>query len=145
MDSKDAFSYVLDTARVNASTVFALSYDLTLPDLDSFELLWKLAESLVLPLAQSRKMNGLSMKTRLKLSLLIGIDNAPAEGDTGDSSAVHTPTNRKQRCHMCLKDLAGKPGYKQEKDRLLKVKTCWGKCQKASCPQHSVVTCCGCS
>ena len=98
-----AFSYVLETARVNASTVFALSYDLTLQDLDSFELLWKLAESLVLPLAQSRNLNGLSTKTWLKMSLLIGTGNAPAEGETGDSSAVHTPTNRKQRCRMCLK------------------------------------------
>ena len=61
-----AFSHVFDTACVNTSTVFALSYDLTLPNLDSFELLWKLVESLVLTLAQSRKINSLSTKTPSK-------------------------------------------------------------------------------
>ena len=110
-----AFSYVFDTARVNASTAFALSYDLNFPDLDSLELPWNLAESLVLPLAQSRKINGLSTTTRLKLSLLIGIENAPAEGDTGEASAAHIPTNRKQMCHMCQKDPAEKPGTSRRK------------------------------
>ena len=46
-----AFAYVLDTAQVNASAVFSLSFNLT-SDLDLYELLWDLAGSLVLPLAQ---------------------------------------------------------------------------------------------
>ena len=40
-----AFSYVLDTARVNAGTIFNVKNEATL---DSFELGWDLAESLLL-------------------------------------------------------------------------------------------------
>ena len=116
-----AFAYVLDTTRVNASTVFSLSFDLTTSDLDSYELLWDLAESLVLPLAQIWRSNGLSVKTRMK-SLLLGSGCLPAGGSEEDASAASaTAAGRKQRCHLCLKALAGKPGYKQQKDRLPKV------------------------
>ena len=97
-----AFAYILDTARVNASTVFSLSFDLTTSDLDSYELLWDLAESLVLPLAQIRRSNGLSVKTRMTLSLLLGSGCLPAGGSEEDASAASaTAAGRKLRCHLC--------------------------------------------
>ena len=72
---------------MNASTVFSLSFDLTTSDLDSYELLWDLAESLVLLLAQIWRSNGLSVKTRMK-SLLLGSGCLPAGGSEEDVSAA---------------------------------------------------------
>ena len=63
-----AFSYLLDTAHVNASTVLQHTLENADTKVDAFELGWALAESLVIPFAMKRSYLGLSKKTQLKLS-----------------------------------------------------------------------------
>ena len=77
-----AFAYLLDTARVNASTIFQMTSGVS--EIDAFEVGWDLAESLVLPFAQKRSILGLSKRAQLKLSLLVGdatmAGNLPKKG-----------------------------------------------------------------
>ena len=61
--TKVSLSNILDTCRVNASTVYALSKGHDPKKTGSFDFSWDLAESLVLPLARSRPLIGLSSCT----------------------------------------------------------------------------------
>ena len=133
-----AFSYVLDTARINSLSIYAMTFDLSEVDLDTFDVIWALAESLVRPFVEARSLNGLSTKTRLKISLLLGTKPQT------QTTAPATPSGLKQRCHLCLKEIAGQEGYKQAKDRMTKVKTACSHCQKACCSKHFSVICTDC-
>ena len=105
-----SFHYLLDTARVKVSTVFALNLDLSAVDVNAFEIGWSLAESLVLPLERQRSTVGLSSKTQLKLSFLVG--NQQTEQVSPEASDEPTP-RKKRRCHSCLQKLVGKQRYKE--------------------------------
>ena len=135
-----SFHYVLDTARVNASTVFALNFDLSAADVNALEIRWNLAESLVLPLERQRSTVGLSSKTQLKLSFLVG--NQQTEQASPEASDKPTP-RKKQICLSCLQELVGKQRYKEEKSRLTKIKSTCSKCSKPTCskPTCSKPTC----
>ena len=128
MWTRVSFHYILDTARVNASTVFALNFDLSATDVNAFEIRWSLAESLGLTLARQRSTVGLSSKTQLKLSFLVG--NQQTEQASPEASDEPTP-RKKQRCHSCLQELVGKQSYKEEKSRLTKIKS---TCRSAASP-----------
>ena len=67
--TRSALSFVLDTARVNSATLFAIATGASPHSIDSFEFAWDLANSLVLPLARSRPVQGLPKAVQLKLSL----------------------------------------------------------------------------
>ena len=129
---------VLDTARGNALSIYAMTFDLSEAYLDTFDVIWALAESLVRPFVEARSLNGLSTKTRLKISLLLGTKPQT------QTTAPATPSGLKQRCHLCLKEIAGQEGYKQAKDRMTKVKTACSYCQKACCSKHFSVICTDC-
>ena len=137
-----SFHYVLDTTRVNASTVFTLNFYLSAADVNAFAIGWSLAESLVLPLARQRSTVGLSSKTQLKLSFLVG--NQQTEQASPEASDEPTP-QKKQSCHSCLKELVGKQRYKEEKSRLTKIKSTCSKCSKPTCSKHFAAICVDCA
>ena len=58
-----AFSYVLDTCRVNASTVFALNKGQDPPKQKSFNFVLGLASELILPQSKQRQLTGLQLPT----------------------------------------------------------------------------------
>ena len=136
-------SYILDTVRVNASTVLLQKLGMAEGDVDSFELGWNLAEALVLPFAKQRSVIGLSKKTAMKLSLLLGDSQPPtqpAHSCSSTSNEVSPGTPKRKRCHICISELAG-PGYKAEKDKLPKVKSTCCKCRQTACGKHLQQTC----
>ena len=131
----DAFSYILDTARVNAGTIFNVKNEATL---DSFELGWYLAESLVLPLVLWRSKNGLSRKTMLKMSIML--PNEPVQ----DDNEQRLPQSKK-RCSQCVKELVGTPGYKSKKDAQSKMRIMCSRCRQPTCRKHLVGLCPDCA
>ena len=134
-----SFCYVLDTARVNATTVFRLKHGPESERIDAFELGWDLAEALVLPFARARSLNGLSSKTQLKLSLLLGNPR------TSDGDECPPSDGKRRRCHACVKSFIGQPGYKERKNRLVKVKSVCSRCDQPCCARHLVQICPDCS
>ena len=106
------FSYVIDMARVNSSTTFALQKKYDPCKQDSFEYCYTLLYQLVKPFIQSRNLNGLTTLVRQKIELVIGKKKWEVEGE-----AVGPPGSEdKGRCHVCILNLAG-VGHKLKKNR----------------------------
>ena len=75
------FSYVIDMARVNSSTTFALQKKYDPCKQDSFEYCYTLLYQLVKPFIQPRSLNGLTTFVRQKIELVIG-KRQKVEGET---------------------------------------------------------------
>lgn len=104
-----AFSFILDTARVNTQTVHAIQNDIPVKSVNSFDFGWKLAESLVLPQIQRRSRVGLTKPILLKMDIM-----APPR----PAAAERAPeVNRRKRCSQCLSNILG-PDQKKKKDKL---------------------------
>ena len=98
-----SFSYALNPTRENANTVLSLKHGPESERIDTFELGLDLAEALVLPFARPRRINGLSSKTHMKLSLLLG---SPVAQD-GD----YSPSDGERRWyHAFVKSFVSQPG-----------------------------------
>ena len=74
------FSYVIDIARVNSSTTFALQKKYDPCKQDSFEYYYTLLYEVVKPFIQSRSLNGLIKPERQKIELIIGKRQWEVEG-----------------------------------------------------------------
>ena len=141
--TRSALSFVLDTARVNSATLFAIATGVSPHSIDSFEFAWDLANSLVLPLARSRPVQGLPKAVQLKLSLLLGPESAEVQPPKEQTSA--SGSTAKRRCASCVEDLVGKAEYKDKKSKLKKIKTVCSKCQQPCCTEHLVNFCPDCA
>lgn len=60
-----AFYYLLDTVRVNASTVFSLANKIDPKKTDSFEFGSNLAYQLIMPFLQKRPVNGIQTAVQI--------------------------------------------------------------------------------
>ena len=65
-----ALSYLLDTIRVNACTLFALNKGLDPKKVNSFDFGYQLAEKLVMPAIERRSRNGLSSYVVRKIEMV---------------------------------------------------------------------------
>ena len=135
-----AFSYILDTTRVNAQTIHALKQNKDPKATDSFDFGWSLAEALIGPHVQRRSKVGLKATILMKMSFIEG-PVQPAAPVSGDRVPLRHQTPR--RCATCLLEIAG-PNYKEKKDKLKKVKTQCQVCSKALCLDHMVARCQNC-
>ena len=92
------FSYVIDMARVNSSTTFALQKKYDPCKQDSFEYCCTLLYQLVKPFIQSRSLNGFTTLVRKKIELVIRKRQWEVEGE-----AVGPPISEdKGRCHVYI-------------------------------------------
>ena len=104
------FGYVIDMARVNSSTKFALQKKYDPCKQDSFEYCHTFLYQLVKPFIQSRSLNGLTALVKQKIELVIGKKQWEVEG-----KAVGPPMSEdKRRRHVCISNLAG-VGHKLKK------------------------------
>ena len=83
------FSYMLDTARVNSSTIYAMNQGVDPIKQISFEYTFQLVMELMKPTMEGRNQNGMLMTTKQKISLVLGrappipeprAENGPAFG-----------------------------------------------------------------
>ena len=104
------FSYVIDMARVNSSTTFALQKKCDLCKQDSFEYCYTVLYQLVKPFIQSQSLNGLTAFVRQKIELVIEKRKWEKEGED-----VGPPMSEdKGKCYVCISNLAG-VGHKLKK------------------------------
>ena len=135
-----AFSYILNVTRINTTTVYAMKQGQH--PKESFEFGWDLAESLVLPHVQERKMTGLTHATKMKMSLLLRQETDSVSHEHLSTSFAPTQEHRR-RCHQCVLEIHGE-GYKQRKDTLPRVKLQWQRCGTPCRPKHAVQVCSSC-
>ena len=137
-----AFSYVLDMARINASTILALNKGQSprRSKLSSFDFCWNLLKSLVLPFIESRSMNGLTGATQLKIEIVTGksVSRKRAIG------AEENEPPKKRRCSTCLDNITG-AGKKGRKDSLPKITTFCEVCKHTFCKKHLILSCASCN
>ena len=150
------FSYLLDTARVNAQTICALNRGWEPRKSKSFEFGIYLAKSLVLPLIERRPMKSIKVSIQAKMALMLkqqvgkvgygpSASTATALEDAKQSMTKHPNTLEKEkRCQMCLNALPSQ-GHKQAKDRLGRVKAACGSCVNPVCGEHKIILCESCS
>lgn len=135
-----SFSYVLDMARVNSSTILALNQNTDPCKTDSFQHCYELSQQLIKPYLEQRSLNGLGWITKQKISLCLGrpLDVPEQRNDKGP----HTAPNR-ERCHICINQNQGS-GHKKTKDKMGKIQSLCQSCEKHTCKTHMTQTCDNC-
>ena len=119
-----AFAYMIDTARVNSSTIYALNKKIDPLKQKSFEYGFELVMQLVKPHIARRNQKYLPMVIKRKIALVIG-DNS--ENDKG-------------RCTLCQRVAAG-CGYTEKKKSIKCVKSLCQSCGNPTCQEHMVQKC----
>ena len=145
--------HVLDTARVNASVIYAVSQKIHITKatkLDSYQFGFDLADSLVSPYICRRSLNGLSNIIILIMSLFLG------EKVTRENEAVHIRAVNVQhsyyadtetKCTGFKSELTGQDGKedeptkRQKKDHLPKIKLRCQSCAKILCNKYLLHFC----
>ena len=97
------FSSVIDMARVNSSTTFALQKKYDPCTQDSFEYCYTLMYELVKPFIQSRSLNSLTTVVRQNIELVIGKKQWEVEGEANGPPM----SGSKGRWHVCISNFAG--------------------------------------
>ena len=118
-----AFYYLLDTARINAQTIWSLNHGLNPRKTNSYEFGMKVAKALFMPMIMTRPVVGLSSKIRSLCHIVTGnarfLGSLPDIVGQSDSFGSAVSSN-KTRCRQCLAEIHGKPGH---------------KCKKTNCPE----------
>ena len=110
-----AFSYLLDTIRVNSSTVLALNKKVDSKKVVSFDNEYLLAKQLVMPQILRKNRNGLNVSVLKKTELVIGVE---------EGSRVEEQLSA-GRCKMCLDNIKGRDNYKKNKDNIGQIQICF--------------------
>ena len=137
-----AFSYVLDTCRVNASTVFALNKDQDPQKQKSFNFVLDLAAQLILPQIKERRLTGLQLPMIRKMELTLG--DKLSNSTSTSRSVKHPPkTSVRKRCGVCCSEASG-PGQKKRKENMNLSKSQCQSCAKPVCSHHLTSLCSTC-
>ena len=127
-----AFSYIIDTSRVNAQTIYCANNNLDMRKSNSFQFGWDLAISLVTPHINVRKSLGcLKTNTTMKMRLILGnTDICSTEMRT-----VHPENSSiiKQKCAYCIIDFQANG---RSINGLSKIQNVCSKCAKYVCKKH---------
>ena len=100
-----AFYYILDSARVNSTTLLALKNKQDPRRLNSFDTGFELATALVRPHILRQPKNGLQKNILNKISVFLGEEAnvaLPADGNLFQKLA-----DTRKNCKKCLQDIAG--------------------------------------
>ena len=95
------FSYILDTARVNAGTLFALNQNKNPLQQDSFEFGMKIVYSLVKPFISQRNLLRVSPVVKKKVEMFIGVTDEIVRPDVAGPSRA----DKRARCDTCKRNL----------------------------------------
>ena len=114
-----AFYFVLDIAIVNASTMRSLKTNTNPRNINSFEIGFDLAMSLVLPQVSRRAKTGLNKAPLQKISIMM--DEAIEVQNVANDLPFPKTGEQRKNCKKCLHDIAGND-YKSNKAKLPKNK-----------------------
>lgn len=133
-----AFAFLLDTCRVNSSTILAMNERKDPREVDALDFGWQLSESLVMPLIQQRSLNGLPITIQQKMEFMLGrpVRAQPQADRVQFDAKSETP----RRCRTCI-DASHGQGHKAAKKRMAKRQSQCQQCGEAVCQDHSVLLC----
>jgi hypothetical protein len=131
---------MIDTARVNSSTIYALNKNVDPVKQKSFEDGFELAMQLVKPHIARRNQNCLLMVVKQKIQLIIGDNGQNDQPDADDGPAFG---ESRGRCTLCQRTAAGK-GYSEKKVSIKCVKSLCQSCGNHTCQEHLVQKCKDC-
>ena len=139
-----AFSYILDSVRVNACSLMALNTNQDPGKMDSFQFGYDMSYSLVLPRIQQRPRIGLNSTILRKIVMVTGEEiketpQVPIEGLT------HPPIAQEaKKCKVCLANTQGSE-QKVKKDKMHDIKSACEKCGIQHCRNHLIQMCQSCT
>jgi hypothetical protein len=137
-----AFSYMLDTARVNSQTLCALNCEEIPTKTNSFMYGMKLAKSLIHPHIERR--NTLHLSSSIK-NKIIDVLKAGQPNREEEQAAVHSQkSTTRKRCASCINELAGDDRSENYR-KLSRTQNQCQKCTAAICSKHWIQICDKCS
>jgi len=134
-----AFSYMMDTARVNAQCLFALKTEINPRQTSSFLFGFEVVKSLVIPHIMRRKTETLSSAVKAKIAVVLEDSDKPE-----DVSATPVHHAKRKRCQECVEGIRGSQ-YKIKRAKLSKISGSCAKCESAMCRSHTVSVCTHCA
>jgi hypothetical protein len=136
-----AIAYVLDTARVNAGTVWQMNKNENPRAIISFDFALELAMGLVKPHIQARPRNGLTKAIQKKIDFILETNR---QVQPIEDIQRYPGTGTKRRCNPCLEQIAG-PGNRERKNALAKQSKQCQSCAVAVCSAHTLSLCPECT
>lgn len=133
-------AYMLDTARINSQTIFALNNELEPRKTSSFKFGWHIVNALVTPHLHIRKQNIHLQKSIL--NKIVSILNEPeTTAENASEEQYEKVSEKRARCSVCLKNAYGKD-FDMKKQSIPKVQIRCTKCGKPTCKPHIAVQRC---
>ena len=132
---------MLDTARVNATTLYGLAIGKESKKVDSFKAGWDLVMYLAIPAIQQRSREGLSSALIEKMDKFLGV--APVRQPVPRDILSPSKAMRPRKCEICIQNVRGE-GYKKKKSDMKQIKTQCQKCESSCCNEHYVLLCRSC-
>jgi len=134
-----AFYFMLDTARVNAQTIFSIKEGKNLKKTNSYNIMIDLIHKLVKPEIQRRSTTTLQKSILCKIRFFIDV-NEDADNDENGREFFPRNSEKGKVCHECNKECYG-ADYTAKRKKLSRGKTQCQKCETPACSKHLVQVC----
>uniref|UniRef100_A0A2P2I3U3 PiggyBac transposable element-derived protein 3 n=1 Tax=Hirondellea gigas TaxID=1518452 RepID=A0A2P2I3U3_9CRUS len=140
-----AFSYMLDTMRVNAQTIFSMNNGVHPQKTKSFEFGMEIVKSLITPHLITRKsLPGMRRSTISKINLFLNVPDVVVVQKSEPGQHYPINSDKPRRCSTCLDNIRGQ-GYTAKVQALARgIKQCTS-CGNAVCKRHYEQICPNCS
>ena len=132
----NAFSYVLDICRVNASTIYAMNNDLQPRNIKSVDFGFKLAMSLMRPHIEQRSLIGINSSVVRKVEIVLR-EKISFKHVKTLSGFFPYQSKKGRRCDGCIRKIKGE-GAKEKKNKISKQLSQGQKCVKPLCNKHLI-------
>lgn len=140
--SMAAFAYILDTARINAQTIYSINKSVDPRKSKSFEFGWELVMSLITPHINTRKsVAGLPRRTITKMNMVL---NLPDLQQTEQQEQFTNYSEKPNRCSICIENIE-RPDVTSKCRKLSTMKSRCCKCGNTCCKNHMMHICNKCS
>ena len=136
------FSYVLDTSRINASTVWSISNNENPRKIDSIGFGWELVKSLVVPYVNQKSVDGLSRSIQNKISLVVG--KRVDRGEVKDLRNKIPPKSPKRKCCRLCMNVSHGQEHKETKSNMNNHSSQCEECAEVMCEKHLTQICHDC-
>ena len=121
---------MLDTARTNAYTAFREIKH----EIHTFDFIWQLGMLLLNAHITRRLANPVGLQQTVITKILrkvLKVGELPKAADVSMQNA-----SDRNRCHICIEEIRGQEKYKENKNKLGKVKMSCEVCNNAVCKKH---------
>ena len=132
----NACLHVLDTCRVNASTIYAINIDLQPQKIKSIDFGFELIMSLIRPHIERPRLIGINSSVVHKIDIVLGKKISSKHVKTLSGFFPHQ-NEKRRRCNACISKIKGK-GAKEMKNKISKQLSQRQKCTKPLCNKHLI-------